>query len=325
MNDNSKIEGLLSNLELEWFRLGRDFHLDFEFLTNLYSKEKKHIFEHSPYHVLSYLRFKNQLYGISGRFGSLVLVSRKDDKFLFTPRIDDFKSFELFIKAIKRSLGVTKIEIRNVSEQWLQSFLVNVSNVAKRGMSVKERSREEAIYDVDLLCELRGKDFAGIRQSRNKLLNSGSIQFKPFTKISLKDGVGVLNKWQKVQGWKYVKERIEKEKYVLARFFDFSRLTKNVLCGVGYYKEVPLSILVMHLVPNGEKSGTIYLLKGINRPSDGGTHGISDATYCYAFLRAKEMGIKYLNDGELGTEEGTRRHKLNFKPIEFLKSYDVLL
>jgi len=51
--------------------------------------------------------------------------------------------------------------------------------------------------------------------------------------------------------------------------------------------------------------------------------GVSDATYCYCFEKSQKMGIKYLNDGELGTEIGTREHKLHFKPSTFLKSFDV--
>ena len=37
----------------------------------------------------------------------------------------------------------------------------------------------------------------------------------------------------------------------------------------------------------------------------------------------KNMGCIKMNDGELGSEIGTREHKLRFKPIAFLKSFDL--
>jgi hypothetical protein len=43
----------------------------------------------------------------------------------------------------------------------------------------------------------------------------------------------------------------------------------------------------------------------------------------HAFRLANEFGISKLNDGELGTELGTRLHKMKFGPTLFLKSFDI--
>jgi hypothetical protein len=53
--------------------------------------------------------------------------------------------------------------------------------------------------------------------------------------------------------------------------------------------------------------------------------GASDATYCHVFLKAHAMRMTRLNDGDLGTERGTRNHKLQFQPVAFLQSFDILI
>jgi len=84
-----------------------------------------------------------------------------------------------------------------------------------------------------------------------------------------------------------------------------------------------LGLLVYFLIPEHPGWGEIYMVKGINRSEDGGVHGVSDACYLHIFDSLKQLNCLYVNDGELGTESGTREHKLRFKPIFYLKSYDL--
>jgi len=313
-----------SNLRL--FKIGSSFSKDYNFICNLYEKEEKPIFEHSPYHVLSYLQYGNKLFGVVGNFGATILVVGKTDQFLFTPKVLDYKEFYQLVKSILTLFSRESLMIRNVSESWLRSFTGHFGTKQNLKIKVIPRSKEEAIYSVDLLTLMPGKEFSKLRQTRNKLLNKGLLSFREIVgKKDLSDSLKVLDKWNQVQGYKYTKKKINKEKYVLERFFSLRDKFDHVVFGIGYIGDKPLSVYLMYRIPKKPNYGTIYILKGINRKSEGGRHGISDATYCYCFFQAKKWGIKFINDGELGSEVGTRVHKLGFKPIEFLKSFDVLL
>lgn len=322
---NKKLKEIIKNNNLNIFRLGIDYDKDCEFINSLYVKENMPVFEHSPYHVLSYLTFQNKLYAIKGCFGKAIVVSDNNHFWLFTPMVKSFPKFEEFIFSLVSNSETRKVEIKNVSEQWLENFREKASKSLIKKTEVKERSKEEAIYDTDLLCELPGKDFAKLRNKRNKLLNKGTLVLQKVDKNNLNDALFVLKKWSETQGYKYSKNKYEKEVFVLKSFLEISLKDRNLILRTGYINHEPLSICAFHKVKNKPSWGIIYLIKGINRPTDGGLHGVSDATYCYCFFKARQMGIKRLNDGELGSEKGTREHKLRFKPVMFLKSLDLVI
>lgn len=317
------LETYLSKRHFNWFELGFDFSKDHQFITSLYSQEEKPIFEHSSYHVLSYLKFQSSIFALNHNFGATILVLRKENVFLFTPLVEDFKTFENFTLSFTHGLNLKELEIQNVSEQWLNTFNEKSSQRFKNWCFIKPRSKEEVVYSVPILCELPGKKYAKLRYARNKLLNSGQLKFKKITRDNLPDALAVLDLWQKVQGFKYSKDKYQKERFVFEIFVGLSLLEKNLIFEIGYVQRRPLSVIALYKNPNKDKWGTLYLVKGINREIDGGVHGVSDATYSYGFLKAQGMGIERLNDGELGEEKGTRTHKLGFGPIEFLKSFDI--
>jgi hypothetical protein len=303
-------------------RLGHNFRKDKSFIDSLYIHESYPIFEHSIYHILSYLGFENKLFALSGRFGKAVLcVGLNNEIFLFTPVIYKFDHFIKLINKINAHYNRQSIRIQNVSENWMHK---NINSTNRDFFNTIQRSKAEAIYNVNLLNDLPGKHFAKLRQAKNRLLNTGVLKFESVSQKNIGGVITLLKAWQKYQGFKYSKNKYEKEKFALTYLAKLSKNKRDIFFEVGNVNGKLVSFFVMfksNLKPNW---GTIYELKGLNRAIDGGVHGATDATYYHVFQKAKSMGIDFLNDGELGIEEGTKNHKLRFKPVIFLKSFDLL-
>ncbi len=296
-------------------KLGRSFIDDAKLISSLYINETDPIFEFSSYHVLSYLSFETEVYYLESDFGKSILLTRNNGEIeLFTPLVEDLQKFLLWLE----QSNIVK-KILNVSQKWHDKYSNKING------KVISRSENEVIYDVNLLNELSGGSFSGMRQARNKLLNNDVLTFNQINNSNLSDALSVLEKWQNVQGMKYQKNKLDKEKFVYSKFNEFVKQTTDLYFCIGYVDKKPLSVAVLHRVEWKNNWGVIYLIKGINRVTDGGIHGVTDATYYHIFQMAKRWNLNYLNDGELGNEEGTREHKLRFKPVKFLKSYDILI
>lgn len=306
----------------KYFEFGNNFDLEKKFVESLYTNEPFPIFEQNIFHVLSYLSFKNTIYGVSGTFGrTIVCISDEKTVFLFTPVILNYNDFIDFIDFLKIRFVQSEVKIQNVSEKFIKNV---IEFTGKHYYKVIVRSPEEAVYDVDLLTKLEGKSFSGLRQSKNKLLNNSLLKFENISEVNFDRSIAFLTKWQKYQGFKYFKNKYEKEKALYSKFIYLSQLDHSLIFQIGSVNNADLSIVALIKSCLKKDWGIIYVLKGLNRKEQGGLHGITDATYCYIFGKAKSMGIKYLNDGEMGSEDGTRNHKLRFKPVMFLKSFDLI-
>lgn len=323
---NQSVHKILSKIQdIRFITLGDDNDQDISFINDLYCNEIVPIFEHSYYHVLSYLKYKNALFAVEGIFGKLILVQRDSGFFIFTPKIKDYNLFSGFVYKLIESSGKNIIEIQNISSHWLENFKAKINLRSVKLLKVRIRSQNEAVYDVKLLNQLPGKDFSSLRQARNRLLISGKLRFRPINKNNIDSAINLLKLWQETQGRKYEKNKFEKEKFVYRTFADLSPKSPSFVFELGILGEFPVSICAMYKIPGKDEWATTYIIKGINRKEDRGMHGVSDATYIYCFQKAKEMGVKYINDGEIGNEVGTREHKLRFQPIKFFQSYDVFL
>lgn len=318
------IEKIANCENIELFPLSWGDSASFDFITQLYHKEEKPIFEHSVYHVLSYLAYGSLVYAIRGNFGATVFVQRQEDFFLFTPRITDYNHFAKFVQVVS-NLKDNSLEIRNVSKPWVDLYEKHSPGSLLDVTEVIPRSKEEAVYDVELVCAAEGNGFKSLRRSVSRLLTGGLLVFRPVVENNFRDANSVLDTWQKVQGTKYAKNRHAKEHFTLEQFVKFSEKGDEFRFDVGYFDGHPVSICVIHKVPHKGNWGVTYLTKGINTRINGGIFGVSDATYYHSFSIAKEWGLKKLNDGELGEEEGTRAHKLSFKPTEFVQSFDLFI
>ncbi len=297
---------------------------DFKDISAVFSEEPFPIFEQSPQHILSYLKYDYRpIYTEAGCFRGVLLVAEKD-AVIFSPFISNFESFLGFVSRLKDFFSVGEIKIQNVSGDWLEKRKKDLSGIKHR---IELRSKEEVVYDVPTVSHLQGSGFANLRNAEKRLIQSGELNFKDVEEKNLGDVLKVLEVWNETQGSKYEKKKKEKEKFTLEAFLGFKKILGNrdLLFEAGYLNGNPVSISLMHRSPLKRDWGIIYSVKGINKPENKGAHGVSDATYIRCFKTASEWGLNFLNDGELGSEPGTRNHKLAFKPTMYLKSFDVFI
>lgn len=318
----SRLKELFEGQTITVTSLPSSFADSLNLVDRLYEKEATPIFEHSPYHVLSYLGFDYDLFFASAEGWESVVGVNAGTVIMFTPRIKtDIKGFVQILIRLRVALPGLAIRIQNVSEQWIQDNQKSLDP----SWVVAPRSREEVVYSAPRLTQLSGAHFSNLRNMRNKIFSKGFIIYRPLTPENLKDAFAVLDAWQSSQGYKYTKNKAEKERYVLQKFAAFARLDpSNISAEIGYAQEEPVSVSVMHRCRNFPKWAVLYSVKGLNDPVLGGIKGASDAAYMRCFEKAsKEWSVEYINDGELGFEEGTRAHKLRFLPERFLRSYDI--
>lgn len=291
------------------------------FINNLYSTEPYPIFEHSLFHIDSYLSFDYEIFTGTSEFCSGIFAFKKNKVVLFTPKVMSVDGL-FFLKNLSFNLQNMEIQIQNVSNSWIEKIQPKIEMIGR----VVKRSEQEVVYDVNRLVLLEGASYSNLRNARNKLLKNNKLFFKDVDLNNKNDVVRLIKKWNNVQGFKYSKNKEIKEIFVAEKFVSYSRKYPNkVIMKIGYVEGVPLSYFILHKIDNKDDWGILYSCKGINRLSDGGVRGVSDATYYKAFEIAHNMGIKYLNDGELGTEIGTKQHKMKFEPLLFLKSFDVVI
>lgn len=313
------------NQSCKWSILGNNIESDFAFIWSLYQREEEVIFEHSPFHILSYLAFQNILYAVSGRGFSVIIVEDKSSAniALFTPYIEKSDFFYAFVKDLKNFLKQNTIKILNISEYVLRELQ---KQDTIKILEVFPRSRNEVIYDVSATLELKGPSFSQFRNAKQKLLDSSKMTFERVTDNNVQDAHKILEIWNKTQGKKYEKDKSKKEQFVINKFCTFNTTKiENFIFEIGYVNNIPVSFCAMHKSSIKNDYGFFYMIKGLNKSIDGGQHGISDATYIHCFESAKKWNVNYINDGELGSEKGTSSHKLMLSPIKFIKSFDIMV
>jgi hypothetical protein len=321
--ERSLIVQALASVSAEVFLFGNDVNRDYLFLSRLLSAEPVPIFEHSVFYVLGSLSHNNALYGVTGAFGHAVCAVSADSVYLFSPAVLDTERLTHLIASLVDVTPGNQLDIRYLTERWVSS---TVPSLGGHGVTVRPRSAAEAVYECSRLVRLDGPDFRNLRARRRKLLDSGRLRFLPLDADRLPDAFSILQCWQATQGQKYQKNRYDREAFTLRRFVELSkRLPIYSSFEVGYCEERPVSIACFYRSERLSSWGAICFIKAINRPEFGGISGASDATYCHVFLKADSLGLTHLNDGELGTENGTRNHKLQFQPVMFLRSFDVVL
>jgi len=290
------------------------------FVKNLYSDEPFPIFEHNHYHILSYLHFKTKLLGVHFHNGSCILSVDEKNLVFFAPVAKNIEKLIQEFLSLLEYLKIPNSFITHISRYRLMKW----QNVFKKfNFSIINRSKKEVVYDVSTLVELAGKDFAKLRNTKNKLLITNKLKFIDITTQNLQIAFDIVDLWNKVQGFKYQKKKDKKEKYVIKILAEIANKDKNLNTKLVFFNNVPLGVIVYFVHPYREDWGEIYMVKCINRASDGGLHGVSDASYLKIFEDFKNSGVKWVNDGDLGVEKGTIEHKLRFKPIRFLQSFDI--
>jgi len=294
-----------------------------DFISHLFAREPDPIFEQNWIHILSYLKFKSNIYSIYSPHGQSVLIFRDNKLHLFTADIQN-PTFFLNFKQFASSLNLHSFDVLNISQSWLDKNLMLLHKTFSL-VSVLSRSKEEVIYDLDLLTSLPSQAFNHLRQTRNRLLTSNKVCFEKINNSNLHVGFKLIEHWNSVQGYKYSKNKMDKEKFVLEKLVSFSYTHPELNLLLGKVGSFTCSLSIFFLHPQFLQYGIIYMLKGINRSEEGGIRGASDATYLHIFSQLKKLGAKFVNDGELGSEIGTRQYKLRYHPLRNLQSFDVEL
>ena len=312
---------LIRNMTSNCLRLEKIGGIDDGLIRNLnalYLNEPLPIFEQNHYHILSSLQFNNRIYLIEDeKFkGVLVLPIRNGRITFFTPLFYDGMSFDHLKLVFSKDDRVKELYLQNVSEDWLRKN----SNLIENNMEIIPRSKEEVVYDTSVLVSLSGKKFAKLRQTRNRLINSGRLIFEQVTEDNLDGAINIVEGWNKYQGFKYDKDKMEKEKHVVEVMTRISKTDDNLRVEMAKYGNSYLGLIIYFGSIFRQNWGEIYMVKGLNRKSEGGVRGVSDACYLHIFEEFRKMKVEYINDGELGYEKGTREHKMRFQPVMFLKS-----
>lgn len=312
--------GIYSRME-DWCPI-TEIETSSQTFTRLWRYEPYPIFEHNIVHVYTNLKTKGEIFYFE-HSGKTYITCFREGKFgLFAPPLTDYKTIVTIVKELANFNSDGMVEIKNVSKWWLDDFLTKIPPEDQNIWFWQSRSKEEAVYDLDYLVKLEGKNLATIRSARNRLLDSGKLQFQLLGYDNLKDALLVRHRWQKIQGGRYKKNRSIQEIASL-EFFAKNNKIESYLTEIGYLDGIPVSFFASFLPATHPTWAINYLIKGLNRPREGGIRGVSDATYLQMFRTLHKRGIKYLNDGELGYEPGTRSHKLHFAPVMYLQSFDM--
>jgi hypothetical protein len=290
------------------------------FVQSLYEQEEVPVFEHNPFHVLSYLKFKYRLYKISSNYLRSILLVGKKEIIFFTPVIYDFESFSALVEDMKGSFPSFEIRIQNISQKWVDQNYPKI----KVNCCLKPRSSMEVVYDVDHIKRLEGKRFANLRNLKNRMERNVSIEFRKLTEADSQSVRDFLDKWNEVQGHKYIKNRRGAEGCVYETALSyFRRDTMEGFFLGGFHIGVLVSLVLVVRPSNFTDWAIFYSIKGLNKKY--GVAGASDVAYLKAFDEVQRLGVKWVNDGELGNEKGTAIHKMKFQPRRFVSSYDILL
>lgn len=288
-------------------------------LADLGSKPPHILYGHNIIYIVGNLQFKGSTCYFTNPNISAFLVISGHGIQIFSPSVSDNSNWYEEIVYLCIELGMD-LKIIHTDERWPID-----SGIVKDNMwQIIPRSQSEAIYDIDLLNKLAGKDFAKLRLVRNKLVDSGVIQFENIK--TAESTLELLKTWNATQGVKYSKDKFEQEAFILKTIVEFKKQYPDVpvYLKCGRLGEKIISYCLFSILPQNSDYAVIHTLKGINKPEAGGVHGASDATYLHVFKYLQEKGVKYINDGELGSEQGAKEHKLRFMPVRFNKSYDLL-
>ncbi len=294
-------------------------------INSLYTNEPYPIFEHNWLHVLTYKRFRVQLYWVECNDFTTVLIDNDSELILFTPRIyGNISKFIDYVKHLQAHRNKHLARIENVSKPWINNYGNTLVN--KLQGLILTRSPEEAVYSTSLLTTLHGKAFKHLRYVKRKLSSDHKLLITDVTNKNIEQALSVYETWMEVQGSKYSKNKYTKERYILTELVANRQIFDNIYMKLATYDGKPVGVSIYFASPTHRGWGQVYTIKGINRASDGGVHGLSDYLYLRAFTDLlNEQSVTYINDGELGVEQGTREHKLRFRPINYLQSYDIKL
>ena len=211
-------------------------------------------------------------------------------------------------QTIINKLNTTKkLRIAYLSESDVNTFH---GFLCQNGFKKVIRSPREVIYDAHKLHALDGRKFQSLRREKRKCL-SQNFEYK---KNNLADAQYVIYAWREKKRIIYEKSRTIRELSLVS--YLANKKTKISTVGfIQYYNNHPTGLLIYEKV-NGVMINIIC--KGLNHINKFS----SSALYFKLFEDSYNKNCRYINDGELGFEKGSVRHKMKYKPILFKTSWD---
>lgn len=181
------------------------------------------------------------------------------------------------------------------------------------------RADQEVFYDVQTMRELKGSQYAKLR-NKKKVLEDPDFVLRALSTSTLPDALLVNELWRSQRADIYARDRSQAEGSLM-RAIAHGKSTTETQGVVLYYRDQPAGISIYDFSRDDVLIACIT--KGINDARRSGTTKASSYLYFYLFETAFAKGKTRINDGDLGTEEGTRNHKLQFRPSQLTRTYDV--
>jgi hypothetical protein len=210
------------------------------------------------------------------------------------------------------------VKIKYLSEAQSSAMEQELSNL---GFRRTIRSDNDVLLDSKKLSELKGGDFAKLRNKKHQIRRM-NFMYVNLSITTLSDAQTVLKKWNELRLPIYKHNRVANEialvKAIAGNYCD------QTTCGfIQYYKDQPTGVVVY----DTSRPFTLvsFIIKGINYEASGGSPLSTTALYLHVAEIAAEAGKPYIHDGYIGLEPGTIYHKKSLKPIPYdLKTYDYV-
>lgn len=290
-------------------------------VREMFKESVPRYYEQEWLHIVVYNSIDKEVFYCNNEFIECFVFfeSEKNQLTFFSPLIKNDSKFLETYKVIINTNEHLKVKVQSVDLQWIGK---NTLFLNKLRTVILPRSLNEVIYSTKLLHELYGNDFSKLRATKNKFRNE--LSYFEVNDDNVEDVILVLKQWQKVQGSKYEKNKFAKERDLI-KFLSLNKVNDHIEFKVVRYRNNFLGYYILIKPLSSSQNGVIYVLKGLNRTQDGGVHGLTDAVYLEVFRKCFERGIMYINDGDLGSEEGTINHKLRFKPVDRYQYFDLAI
>lgn len=204
----------------------------------------------------------------------------------------------------------SRIEIRYFREQQALKFK---NSLTSRGFTATIRSPNEAIYDVHALINLEGSKFKKVR-SEKRSCSKVNFSYRKISKTNIDDAIFILTQWRKTRSHIYSNNRLNREIALVKYLASKKKINTRGL--IQYYNEKPTGIIIV-----SKNGGCLInvICKGLND-----IHKLSSGDLYFKLIEiANKRNCRWINDGDLGTEKGSIRHKLKYKPY-FVRTFDFI-
>ena len=238
-----------------------------------------------------------------------------DDKKVIIPASEVPYDEALLLSVIEASHG-KQVWIKYCSPEQLQDVFRMLEN--RYILDVYPRL-PEAVYDVKGNINLTGSHYAKLRNKKRKIQSDNCFETLPLDDTTYEAALAIVELWRNKKSGVYIADRTLAEVGLIRAIAN--RETGLQTSGeVLFYAGTPAGLMITDASRDDTLIGV--MTKGINDSHYSGTGLASTYLYFRMFDIANEAGLSKINDGGVGTEQGTVDHKSGFRPT-FTRSYDI--